>query len=118
MKHDMLLDKILKEYNNNVDSFIENTEAGKDLYEICYEVHESPEVSLYFELPAKGDYISHVIVYPIVNDEIVYASIVADIPVREYSKLLYDIVKSSSTIEDFRRNYTNYCQSSFAVYDL
>ena len=98
------LTKMLREERDlEIDSFIESTETGKQLYEICYEIHESN--SLYFDLPSKGNYLGHVKIYPIICNEIDFKHILADIDVRYYSKQLIDVAISSTTEIEFMKSY-------------
>ena len=108
------LTKMLREERDlEIDSFIENTEAGIKLYEICYEVHESN--SLYFDLPCNRNYRGRVKIYPIICNEIDFKHILADIDVRDYSKDLLNIASKSLTIEDFSEAYEKYCRSSIVM---
>lgn len=98
-----LVKTLKEELDLKIDSFVENTEAGKQLYEICYEVHESN--SLYFDLPSKGNYLGHVKIYPIICNEIDFKHILGDIDVKDYSKQLIEAAISSTTEIEFVESY-------------
>ena len=110
------LTKMLREERDlEIDSFIENTEAGKQLYEICYEVHELPEVSLYFDLPSRGNYLGQIFVHPVWKDTVLSKVLVLNMDVRDYSKKIIDFAVESSSEDEFRNRYKDWCTS--LIYD-